>query len=136
MQSAWITDHGFESEPERRIAGADGLVMYRCFGGSSLELGKGYFSAKAPLSVLDAELRFNIVDWENSIHFLSTFRLKPGFEYYIGPVAHGSQDMRIAAQQIFVEPPVDCKVTILRSKELIPQDVFAIPRRDDGQVDA
>jgi hypothetical protein len=70
---------GFASKPERRISPRGGLLIYRAWGSSSTEWGSGYFSLEKPASVLDAELRFNIADWGNGVHFVSTFRLKEGF---------------------------------------------------------
>jgi hypothetical protein len=82
--------------------------------------------------VLDAELRANIVDWGNGIHFISTFRLLPGIPYWIGPVAHGLRDESIPAEQVFVEPPLEAKLVIVRSKELLRHDVAVGPR--DGRA--
>jgi hypothetical protein len=100
---------GFARSPDVRIAGKDGLLMYRCWGGNSKQLGR-FFSSTKPTSVSDAELKYNIVDWGNGIRKVSTFRLKPGFSYFIGPVANGPRDLSIWAEQIYVEPPLEIKV--------------------------
>ena len=128
---------GFGAPPQRRVSGSDGVLLYRCWGdrapgrGSS-EQGKGFFSLDKPRSVLDAELRFNIVYWENGVHFVSTFRLKPGFAYWSGTVAHGASDLRLPGSQIFVEPPLEIKLVLITSREVLRHDVFVGPR--DGNV--
>ena len=103
-------------------------MLFRCWGdrvagvGSS-EWGSGYFSIEKPASVLEAELRFNIVDWDNGVHFVSSFRLKAGFPYWIGPVAHGKLDMSLPGTQVFVEGPLNVKLELVQSKEVLRHDV-------------
>jgi hypothetical protein len=109
---------GFARDPEVRRAGEDGLLMYRCWGGSSSEWGTGYFCATKPTSVSDAEFRYNIVDWGNCIRKVSTFRLKPHFPYFVGPVAHGEHDFSISAEQIYVEAPLAVKVELIQCENL------------------
>lgn len=101
-------------------------MMYRCWGGTSSEWGTGYFSATKPVSVVDAELRYNIVDWDNAVRFVTSFRLKNGFRYYIGPVAHGPRDLSIPAMQIYVEAPLNIKIDLLVSKEILKQDATVV----------
>ena len=108
-------DKGFGKDPAVRIAPKGGIPMYRCWGGTSTEWGSGYFSAEKPYSVVEAELRFNIIDWYNTIHFITSFRLKEGFRYFIGPVAHGARDICMPAMQIFVEPNIGYKGRNYRS---------------------
>lgn len=128
---------GFAQAPERRVSGAGGVLLYRCWGerrpgvGSS-EWGSGYFSVEKPASVLDAELRFNIVDWDNGVRFVSSFRLKPGFAYWQGPVAHGPQDLCLAGTQVFVEEPLAVKLDLLGPREVLRQDAFVSAR--DGHA--
>jgi hypothetical protein len=99
----WWSDYGFASPPVRRTAPAvEGLVVYRAWGGSSSEQGSGFFSLEKPVSVLDAELRFNIVDWGNAVRFVSTFRILGGVPYYMGLVAHSHGDLRRARTPVWV----------------------------------
>lgn len=110
------------------VAPPGGLILYRCWGGSSTEWGTGYFSREKPASVLDAELRFNIADWGNSIHFVSTFRLKEGFHFLHGPVEHGASDFQLAGTQVFIFGPLEVKLDLVRSREILVGDVFVSPR--------
>lgn len=119
---------GFGRQPEQRVAPAGGLVLYRAWGASSSELGTGYFSLEKPVSVLDAELRFNIADWGNGVHFVSTFRLMEGFPYLVGPVAHGQGDLSRLGTQVFLEPFILTRVRIEASREVLRHDVFVSHR--------
>lgn len=129
--SATTTDwkaQGFLREPLSRISEGDGLMLYRCWGArtqqiGSTEWGTGYFSLEKPSSVLDAELRFNIVDWGNGVHFVSTFRLLPGYAYLAGPVSHGALDLSGQGSQVFVKQPLGVKLVLVRSKEMLRHDV-------------
>ena len=123
---------GFARDPDPKVAGKEGVLMYRCWGANSQEWGTGYFSATKPTSVFDAELKFNIADWGNGIRHVSTFRLKPGFPYFIGPVAHGPRDLRITAEQIYVEAPLKIKMQLLQS-EVLKQD-FSVVMLNDGRT--
>ncbi len=114
---------GFAQAPTHTVAPLEGLVLYRAWGATSSEYGAGFFSVEKPESVLDAELRFNIADWGNGVHFVSTFLLQGGLPYLIGPVAHGSRDLSRPGTQVFVEPPVQNKVRLVRSRELLRHDV-------------
>jgi len=96
---------GFSYPPERKVAPPNGMLIYRAWGSSSTER-SGYFSLEKPESVLDAELRFNIEQHGNGVHFVSTFRLKEGFEYFVGPIAHGERDLSKPASQVFVDNPI------------------------------
>ena len=116
--------NGFASEPKILISPDNtGLILYRAWGDSSTEWGSGFFSIEKPSSVLDAELRFNIVDWGNGVHFVSTFRLKPNFHYYVGAVAHGPRDISKAGTQVFVTPDIKVKIEIIKSREILKHDV-------------
>ena len=121
--------HGYATPPESLISPKDaGLTIYRAWGGTSSEWGSGYFSLERPSSVLDAELRFNIADWGNGVHFVSTFRLKPGFPYFKGPVAHGGQDLSRPGTQIYVTPDIRVKVDLVHSKLVLTHDVSVVSR--------
>lgn len=119
---------GFSTPPVLKLAPPQGLLIYRAWGDGSSEFGSGYFSLEKPSSVLDAELRFNIADWGNGVHFVSTFRMKPGVAYYVGPVAHRVGDIAKPGTQIFVEPLAQAKVTMVRSRELLRHDVTVVQR--------
>jgi hypothetical protein len=119
---------GFASKPERRISPRGGLLIYRAWGSSSTEWGSGYFSLEKPASVLDAELRFNIADWGNGVHFVSTFRLKEGFPYYVGPVAHSAHDLSKKGTQIFLESPFVAQVERVGRMEVLRHDVSVVQR--------
>lgn len=123
----WVK-HGFAEAPEHRVAGSSGLVMYRAWGGKSTEWGTGYFSLEKPDSMLDAELRFNIADWGNEIHFLSAFRLKHGFPYQVGPVAHGKSDLSRPGHQVYVVGPLHQKIVLIESKKVLRHDVVVVQR--------
>lgn len=120
--------HGFAEPPERHVAQSSGLVMHRAWGGKSTEWGTGYFSLEKPESVLDAELRFNIADWGNEIHFLSSFRLKPGFEYLVGRVAHGQYDLSRLGHQVYLLGPLHPKIILIESKKVLRHDVTVLQR--------
>lgn len=128
---------GFAQAPALRVSPANGVLLYRCWGfrspgiGSS-EWGSGFFSLEKPASVLEAELRFNIVDWDNGVHFVSSFRLKPGFTYWEGPVAHGKDDLRLAGTQVLVPEPLAVKLELLKPREVLRRDVWVGPR--DGRA--
>ena len=119
--------HGFASPPEHKTVPPGGLIMYRAWGARSKEFGTGYFSLEKPTSVLDAELRFNIADWGNAVHFVSTFRLLPGYSYHVGPIAHGPQDLSKPAHQVYLESP-RTKVELVLSRELLTHDVTVVQR--------
>lgn len=119
---------GFSAPPEPKTAPPGGLLIYRCWGAGSTEWGTGYFSLEKPNSVLDAELRFNIADWGNGVHFVSTFRLKEGFPYCQGPVAHGDRDLRRTGTQVLVVPPLQPKLELVKSREVLRHDVWVIQR--------
>jgi hypothetical protein len=128
---------GFAHAPALRVSTRDGLLLYRCWGdrspgvGSS-EWGSGYFSLEKPGSVLEAEMRFNIADWNNGIHFVSSFRLKRGFAYWLGPVAHGASDRHLTGWQVFVEQPLTVKLELVKSREVLRHNVFVSAR--DGNA--
>lgn len=119
---------GFAAPPQPRVAPEGGVLLYRAWGATSTELGSGYFSLDKPTSVLDAELRFNIADWGNGVHFVTTFRLKQGFEYLEGPVEHGPLDLSRPATQVFVVPPLDVKVERVGAFEVLRHDVTVVGR--------
>ena len=119
---------GFATPPDRKIAPTGGLLIYRAWGAGSSEWGSGFFSLEKPASVLDAEMRFNIADWGNGVHFVSTFRLKSGFLYFVGPVAHGKSDLFRSGTQVFVESPFVVKVERLGPFEVLRHDVSVIQR--------
>lgn len=128
---------GFAQPPSLRVSGDDGVLLYRCWGNrspgvGSSEWGSGYFSCEKPSSVLEAELRFNIVDWDNGVHFVSSFRLRPGFHYWLGPVLHGASDSSLPAWQVLVEQPLQVKLELISSREVLRHDVFVGPR--DGHA--
>jgi hypothetical protein len=128
---------GFAKAPELRVSSGDGVMLYRCWGErtrgvGSGEWGEGYFSLEKPASVLEAEARFNIVDWNNGIHFVSSFRLKPGFAYWLGPVAHGALDRHLFGTQVFIDPQLNIKLELIKSREVLRHDVFVSPR--DGRA--
>jgi hypothetical protein len=122
---------GFASKPDYLMSPDGGLVMYRAWGASSSEWGSGVISLEKPESVLDAELRFNIADWGNGVHFVSTFRLKPGFFYYKGPVAHGSKDLLLAGTQIFIESPFVIQVVKVGLFTILKHDVTVVQRLEE-----
>lgn len=119
---------GFGSAPDRKVAPEGGLLIYRAWGAGSSEWGSGFFSLEKPTSVLDAEMRFNIADWGNGVHFVSTFRLKSGFLYYVGPVAHGKHDLSKAGTQVFLEAPFVAKVERVGKFEVLRHDVYVVQR--------
>ena len=131
------TKHGFGAPPFLKVSPAGGLLLYRCWGArspciGSTEWGTGYFALEKPASVLDAERKANIVGWGSGVHFVSTFRLRAGTPYWVGKVAHGRRDEAIPAQQVFVEPPLEAKLVLERSRELLTHDVVVGPR--DGRA--
>jgi hypothetical protein len=118
--------NGFAAPPALKVAPPEGLLLYRAWGAGSDELGSGFFSLEKPTSVLDAELRFNIVDWSNGAHFVSTFRLRGGYTYLVGPVAHGPHDVSRSGTQVFVQAPLAAKVVLERSREVLKHDAFVV----------
>jgi len=123
---------GFARKPEKERAKKGGLLVYRAWGGSSSEWGSGFFSLEKPKSVLDAELRYNIADWGNKIHFVSTFKIKEGFEYYIGPVAHGKADLSIPATQVYITSPFFSQVDKPGSFEILKHDFYVISQEGNA----
>jgi hypothetical protein len=103
-------------------------MVFRAWGASSSEFGRGFFSLEKPESVLDAELRFNIADWGNGVHFVSTFRVVAGFPYLVGPVAHGRRDLSRPGTQVFIEPPAETKVVLISSREVLRHNVSVSQR--------
>lgn len=128
---------GFALAPTLRVSSGEGVLLYRCWGErspgvGSTEWGSGYFSLEKPRFVLEAESRFNIVDWNNGVHFVSSFRLKAGFAYWLGPVAHGALDCHLPGWQAFVEQPLNVKLELIKSKEVLHHDVYVSAR--DGNA--
>ncbi len=125
---------GFAGRPRSLISPAGGLVVYRCWGFrdagvGSREWGTGYFSMVKPRSVLDAEVGFNLLNYDdqpgfgtNGINFVSTFRLLAGFAYWRGSIAGGIGD------QIFVEAPLGPKMLLVKSREVLRHDAFVSAR--------
>jgi hypothetical protein len=103
-------------------------MLYRAWGAGSTEWGSGYFSLEKPASVLDAEMRFNIADWGNGVNFVSTFRLKEGFHYVVGTVAHGKGDLSRPSSQVFLESPFVAKIERVGAFEVLRHDVSVIQR--------
>lgn len=126
MQDFDWKSKGFASKPEKHIAPNGGVLIYRAWGASSNEWGSGYFSLEKPQSVLDAELRFNIADWGNGVHFVSTFRLKEGFPYFMGAVAHGPKDISRPGTQIYVDSPFVIQVERVGSFEVLRHDFVVV----------
>jgi len=104
----WWLELGFQKAPIKHFSNGN-LKVYRCWGlrrkdvGSN-EWGTGFFSIEKPKSVLEAEMRTNIVNYNNGVHFVSTFIIKPGIAYWQGPVAHGPKDISTPATQIYIDP--------------------------------
>lgn len=121
---------GFSSSPTLKAAPSTGLRVYRCWGGNSTEWGNpnggGLFALEKPSSVLDAELRFKIVEWGNRILFVSTFELLPNVKYWSGQIFHHQNDVSRPATQILVEQPLREKMRLLFSKEVLRQDVHVL----------
>lgn len=128
----------FGSPPELRVSPREGLLLFGCWGERVAGVKSGewgtYFSTEKPVSVLDAELRFNIVNWPkgSGLHFVSSFSLKSGFAYWIGPVAHGKTDKSRPCMQVFIEEPLTVKLELVKSKELLRHDVYVGPQ--DGHA--
>lgn len=121
-------DKGFASPPDRKVAPKGGLLIYRAWGAGSSEWGSGFFSLEKPASVLDAELRFNIADWGNGVNFVSTFQLKPGFHYFVGPVAHAKCDLSRPGTQVFLEAPFVAMIERVGTFEMLRHDVWVNQR--------
>lgn len=117
---------GFAHTPDRKVAPKEGVLLYRAWGGGSGEWGSGYFSLEKPRSVIDAELRFNIADWGNAIHFVSTFRLKQGYEYFVGAVDHAAGDLSRAGTQVWIESPFVTKIERIGTFEVLKHDAFVV----------
>ena len=124
---------GFASAPEFRVAPPGGVFVYRCFDlthSADQEWGTGYFSIEKPQSVVDAELRLNIVEeWGNLVRFVSTFRLRAGYHYWAGLIAHGDGDLRRPATQVYIEGPLRVKLEVIRSREVLKHDAFVVANR-------
>lgn len=124
----WWSDFGFAEAPHKRNAPVDGLLVYRAWGGSSSEWGSGFFSLEKPASVMDAELRFNIADWGNTIHFVSTFRIVSGVPYWVGPIGHGPTDLSRSGTQILLNKQDLVNVRMVKHAELLCHDGFVVAR--------
>ena len=121
----WWRRVGFAATPRREFATGDEIV-YRVGGGASLALGS-YFSPLRAQSVLDAETRSNVVMWGNKCRFVATYRLRPFVVYWVGPIAHGRQDVADrSATQIYIENPSDC-VDLVHEVEALRQDLSVGP---------
>ena len=129
----WSTK-GFWSPPQMQHAPDGGRLVYRCWGGKSTLWGNGFFSDQKPTSVRDAELRFNIADWGNTIYFVSTFRVAPGVPYWIGSVFQRKANLARPGLQIFISPPLATKVQVVVAREPLRQDAQMIgkPADDEG----
>ena len=127
------SDFGFSTQPAFLVSPAEGLEVYRCWGfrdagvGSG-ETGTGFFSLVKPSSVHDAEVRLNLLAYDdeprfgtNGIHRVSTFWLLPGFAYWKGSIAGG------IGEQVFVEAPLDVKLSLVES-EALRHDYVVGPR--------
>lgn len=142
---------GFANSPTSKRTSNDGLIAYRAHSGLDPKSiwGTGYFSLEKPVSVVDAELRFNIVDWGNLIRFVTTFRLLPGVSYLEGAVLHdlpkGQRDrpgqraiwtnsLSRPGTQIYVPPPLEGKLKIETFPELLKQDAFVIHRDESKSL--
>lgn len=120
---------GFAAMPERHTAPADGLKIYRVWGGKSSVYGSGFFSPVKPVSVYEAELCLNVAMFVNEVHFVSTFRLLPHVTYYYGPIAHGEKDLHTDGMQIYLKPPFLHNVReLIEEREVLRHDCFVIQR--------
>ena len=136
LECEWRS-RGFAGPPNWLRSGENGLILHRCWGFRTRDVGSSewgrddrevYFSLEKATSVLDAEMRFNIVVWGNGVNFVSTFRLKPGFHYWCGKVAHSPLDDALPATQVVIDQPVRIKLELHRSKEVLRHDVFVGPK--------
>lgn len=124
---------GFAQPPRYHVA-REPLTLYRAWGPhtrfdgreTGTEWGSGFFSLEKPRSVLDAELRANIVNYGNRACFVSTFILLPGFPYWTGPVAHGADDLRLPLTQVYVEGNLKIRLTLLQPREVLRHDAFVV----------
>lgn len=126
-------DLGFAEPPHYHVA-RQPLLLYRAWGPhtafngreTGTEWGTGFFSLEKPHSVLDAELRANIVNYGNRACFVSTFVLSPGFPYWTGPVAHGPDDLWLPLTQVYVEGDLKIRLTLVKPREVLRHDVFVV----------
>jgi hypothetical protein len=133
----WSTK-GFWSPPRLQHAPDGGKLVYRCWGGKSTLWGNGFFADEKPASVRDAELRFNIADWGNTIYFVSTFRVAPGVAYWIGSVFQPRAGLPKSGLQIFISSPLATKLRVVISREPLMQGAQMIvkTRDDEGTGEA
>ncbi|KGM41391.1 hypothetical protein JY96_18570 [Aquabacterium sp. NJ1] len=94
--SAAIRD-GFDRTPEtRRVGDGQVLVVYRAHGSTSQMIGRFYFTPQIcgiprmnwTADLLEREL--NAALWGNDFKYLAKFRVLPGVNYKIGPIAQDS----------------------------------------------
>jgi hypothetical protein len=122
----WWSDLGFGEAPQHRTAPREGVLVYRAWGGASREWGSGFFSLEKPASVIDAELRFNIADWGNTIHFVSTFQIPAGVPFMWGSVAHGSRDLSSTGTQVWLGRQNLANLRLVKSAELLRHDGYVL----------
>lgn len=138
LLESWAIQNGFASTPVRVLStGSEKLC--RVWGGSSAQLGRFFtpmvldgdtlrvvaqrfpsHSLGRPASVLEAELRSNIVLWGNQCAAIATFRMRPNVLMWIGEVEHGESDLSLPGLQVWLEYP-DASVTLV-SNEVLKQD--------------
>jgi hypothetical protein len=128
--TTWWIDLGFQNIPDRKVA-TGSLHVYRAWGErrpgtGSTEWGTGFFSMEKPKSVFDAEMRANIVNYNNGVHFVSVFKINPGVVYWQGAIAHGPEDISTPSTQIYIDPKpsLESKLTLVKSKELLKHNTF------------
>lgn len=123
---------GFAKPPDFCHAPKGGLLVFRAWGAGSSEWGSGYFSLQKPESVLDAEWRFNIADWGNGIHFVTTFRIKESVGFYKGPVGHARRDLSRRGTQIYLETPFVHMIEKVGTSEVLRHDAFVSPKAGEA----
>ena len=69
-----------------------------------------------------------ISDSLDGVHFVSSFRLKPGVPYLYGPVAHDEHDLAKQGTQVYVEPPLESKLELVTSREVLRHDAIVVQR--------
>jgi hypothetical protein len=123
----WWVDKGFAEQP-RSVIAKGGELLYRVGGGpSNLTLGSFFAPLKVD-SVSMAELRLNIVTWNNRCYYMATYRVKRGTWMWIGKVAHNEQDIADrSAEQVFIEQPCSA-VELVKDVEPLKPDLFVSPR--------
>ena len=105
----WWTYAGFAEAP-RRVLATGNEILHRILNRSASDERKvpgSFFTFVHYDHASEAERALNIVEYENSLRLSGRFAVRQGTVMWVGPVAHGEDDVcQRGATQVYIERPI------------------------------